>query len=104
MKAEKFCRTVFKYVTFKACVLAVGIPVLALCLLCSPIATSADNISKWKYYQITPPLHHDAKTMREFASDVKKLTKNELQITVYSRGELPYKPTEAVNIITKKIR
>ena len=54
---------------------------------------------KWKYYHITPPLHHDVSTMREFAADVQKLTNDQLQIKVYSLGEVPYKPTEAVSII-----
>lgn len=57
------------------------------------------NIAKWKYYYYTPPLHHDTVTMKDFAKDVQQLTNNELQMTIYPGGELPYSPTEAVNIV-----
>lgn len=72
---------------------------LAVCFLGVPFKAQAEGPVKWKYYHITPPLHHDVSTMREFASDVQKLTNGELQIKVYSLGEVPYKPTEAVSVI-----
>ena len=57
------------------------------------------NITKWKYYYYTPPLHHDTLTMKDFAKDIQQLTNNELQMMIYPGGELPYPPTEAVNIV-----
>jgi len=72
------------------------------CSWALPHSAQAEGPIKWKYYHITPPLHHDVSTMREFASDVEKLTNGELQIKVYSLGEVPYKPTEAVSIIQER--
>lgn len=69
------------------------------CIGALPFTAHAAGPIKWKYYHITPPLHHDVSTMREFAADVQKLTNGELQIKVYSLGEVPYKPTEAVSVI-----
>ncbi len=57
------------------------------------------SIVKWKYYYYTPPLHHDTVTMKDFAKDVQQLTNNTVQVTIFPGGELPYPPTEAVNIV-----
>ena len=59
----------------------------------------AQDTTTWKYYGITPPMHHDSVTMKEFAKDVQQLTHNQLQIVVHTGGELPYRPTEAINIV-----
>jgi TRAP-type C4-dicarboxylate transport system substrate-binding protein len=59
----------------------------------------AQDVNKWKYYYFTPPLHHDTVTMREYAKEVQQLTGNDLQITIYPGGELPYRPPEAINIV-----
>ena len=67
-----------------------------------PFETRAQNVAKWKYYYYTPPLHHDTVTMKEFAKEVQQLTGNQVQITIYPGGELPYPPTEAVNIVRDK--
>jgi len=64
-----------------------------------PSNALAQPATNWKYYYFTPPLHHDTVTMKEFARDIQALTNNELQITIYPGGELPYRPTEAVNIV-----
>ena len=85
----------------KGLLMSIGLILAALaCVVIGmPIAANAQNVVKWKYYHITPPMHHDVKTMREFAKEVQEKTHDQLQITVYSLGELPYKPTEAVSII-----
>lgn len=72
---------------------------IAFIVIGMPIAANAQSPVKWKYYHITPPMHHDVRTMREFAKEVQEKTNDQLQMTVYSLGELPYKPTEAVTII-----
>jgi TRAP-type transport system periplasmic protein len=80
----------------------IGFFLIIIPFFCSwalPHTAQAEGPIKWKYYHITPPLHHDVSTMREFASDVQKLTNGELQIKVYSLGEVPYKPTEIVSVI-----
>jgi TRAP-type C4-dicarboxylate transport system substrate-binding protein len=64
-----------------------------------PTKAWVQNVTKWKYYYYTPPLHHDTVTMKDFAKDVQQLTNNELQMTIYPGGELPYPPTEAVSIV-----
>jgi hypothetical protein len=67
-----------------------------------PFETRAQNVSKWKYYYYTPPLHHDTVTMKEFAKEVEQLTGNQVQITIHPGGELPYPPMEALNIVRDK--
>jgi len=64
-----------------------------------PTKAWVQNVTKWKYYYYTPPLHHDTVTMKDYAKDVQEQTKDELQITILPGGELPYAPTEAVNIV-----
>ncbi len=64
-----------------------------------PTKAWVQNVMKWKYYYYTPPLHHDTVTMKDFAKDVQQLTNGTVQITIFPGGELPYPPTEAVNIV-----
>ena len=64
-----------------------------------PTKAWVQNVMKWKYYYYTPPLHHDTVTMKDFAKDVQQLTNSTVQITIFPGGELPYAPTEAVNIV-----
>ena len=76
-----------------------GIILCAVSLGIFPFAASAKNVTQWKYYNITPPLHHNTLLLKEFAKEVEQLTNGQLQITIYAGGELPYPPTEAVNIV-----
>ena len=76
-----------------------GLMLGAASLAGMPSQLLAQNVNKWKYYYFTPPLHHDTVTMREYAKEVQQLTNNDLQITVYPGGELPYRPPEAINIV-----
>lgn len=76
-----------------------GIILCAVSLGVFPFKAAAKNVIKWKYYQITPPLHHDSITFKEFTKEVERLTNGQLQITAHTGGELPYRPNEAVNIV-----
>ena len=76
-----------------------GLVLGAVSLAGVPYNTLAQSVNKWKYYYFTPPLHHDTVTMKEYAKEIQQLTNGQLQITVYPGGELPYRPTEAVNIV-----
>lgn len=76
-----------------------GILLAAASVASVPVRLSAENSTNWKYYYYTPPMHHDTVTMKEFAGEVKQLTGNRLDITIFPGGELPYPPPEAVNIV-----
>lgn len=76
-----------------------GIILFAISLGVFPFKAAGKNVTKWKYYQITPPLHHDSITFKEFTKEVERLTNGQLQITAHTGGELPYRPNEAVNIV-----
>lgn len=62
----------------------------------------AQKVTKWKYFYISPPMHHDTIAMNEFSKEVQQLTNSQLQIVIYPGGELPYPPTVAVNIVRDK--
>jgi TRAP-type transport system periplasmic protein len=55
--------------------------------------------AKWRYYAYTPPLHQYTKMLRELAQEVEQKTNKQLQISVFPGGELPYNPTEVLNIV-----
>ena len=55
--------------------------------------------AKWRYYAYTPPLHQYTKMLKEVAQEVEQKTNKRLQITVFPGGELPYNPTEVLNIV-----
>jgi TRAP-type C4-dicarboxylate transport system substrate-binding protein len=98
MKNRKNCSE-FKTV-IKRKGLGISFCFLVVVLLWSmPINAFAQNTTTWKYYGITPPMHHDSVRLKEFAKDVKQLTNNQLQIVIYTGGELPYRPTEAISIV-----
>jgi TRAP-type C4-dicarboxylate transport system substrate-binding protein len=76
-----------------------GLILGAISLAGVPYNALAQSVSKWKYYYFTPPMHHDTVTMKEYAKEIQQRTNDQLQITIYPGGELPYRPTEAVNIV-----
>ena len=76
-----------------------GLILGAISLAGVPYNILAQSVNKWKYYYFTPPMHHDTVTMKEYAKEIEQRTNGQLQITVYPGGELPYRPTEAVNIV-----
>jgi TRAP-type transport system periplasmic protein len=64
-----------------------------------PNLSFAQGVIKWRYYSYTPPLHHYTKLLVEMAKEVARRTNNRLQITVVTAGEVPYNPTESLNIV-----
>ncbi len=64
-----------------------------------PSLSIAQEVIKWRYYSYTPPLHHYTRLLVEMATEVAKRTENRLQITVVTAGEVPYNPTESLNIV-----
>ena len=76
-----------------------GALLAAASLTSVPARLFAENSVNWKYYYYTPPMHHDTVTMKAFAGEIKQLTGNRLDITIFPGGELPYPPPEAVNIV-----
>jgi TRAP-type C4-dicarboxylate transport system substrate-binding protein len=76
-----------------------GIVLGAASMATIPSNLLAEKTTNWKYYYYTPPLHHDTVTMKEYAKEVQQLTGNQLQMTIFPGGELPYPPFEAANIV-----
>lgn len=64
-----------------------------------PNLTFAQGVIKWRYYSYTPPLHHYTKLLIDMAGEVARRTDNRLQITVVTAGEVPYNPTQSLNIV-----
>lgn len=64
-----------------------------------PNLTIAQEAIKWRFYSYTPPLHHYTKLCVDMAAEVARRTDNRLQITVVTAGEVPYNPTESLDIV-----
>jgi TRAP-type C4-dicarboxylate transport system substrate-binding protein len=75
-------------------------PILGLVLICTP-ATSWSQTNNWKYYGFTALRNPVTQLMVDFAKEAKTLTKGQIDIKVFSRGELPYTPGDAVAIASK---
>lgn len=65
----------------------------------APALVRSQEVIKWRYYAYTPPLHQYTLLLKEFAQEVEQKTNKRLQITVFPGGELPYNPTEVLNIV-----
>jgi TRAP-type C4-dicarboxylate transport system substrate-binding protein len=99
MASKKNGSELIKGITRRDFLKDTGLVLGAISLASMPYNTLAQSVSKWKYYYFTPPLHHDTVTMKEYAKEIQQRTDDQLQITIYPGGELPYRPTEAVNIV-----
>jgi TRAP-type transport system periplasmic protein len=64
-----------------------------------PDFARAQEAVKWRFYSYTPPFHHFTKLLVKMAQEVARRTNNRFQITVVTAGEVPYNPTESLNII-----
>lgn len=89
MSKRDFLRTIF-----------FTLSVFAVLSLCIP-AKSWSQSNKWKYYGFTASRNPVTQLMVDFAKEAKELTKGQLDIRVYSQGELPYEPGDAVSITSK---
>jgi TRAP-type C4-dicarboxylate transport system substrate-binding protein len=73
---------------------------LGLLLVCAPQTTWSQTVN-WKYYGFTALRNPVTQLMVDFAKEAKTLTKVKIDIRVFSRGELPYEPSDAVAIASK---
>ena len=62
---------------------------------------SAQQAFKYKYFAFTAMGNPMTKLLVDFSKEAKELTKNQLDIRVYPQGELPYQPSDAVDISSK---
>jgi len=71
-------------------------------LLTSSVVASEIN---WKLFSYLPSSEKVVQTYKEMADDIYKSSKERLKITVYSAGELPYKPVDGIKIVsTNKVQ
>jgi len=56
---------------------------------------------KYKYFAFTPMGNPMTQLLVDYSRELKELTKNQLDIRVYPQGELPYQPSDAVDISSK---
>ena len=89
MSRKDFLRTMF-----------VTVAIFGVLCLCVP-STTWSQTNKWKYYGFTAARNSVTQLMVDFAKEAKELTKGQLDIRVYSQGELPYEPGDAVSITSK---
>jgi TRAP-type C4-dicarboxylate transport system substrate-binding protein len=68
-------------------------------LLGMPNLSFGQKTTKWRFYMYTPPAHHYTRLMTEMAKEIARRTNNEFQITVVTAGEVPYNPTQALDIV-----
>jgi TRAP-type C4-dicarboxylate transport system substrate-binding protein len=64
-----------------------------------PGMSFSQKTTKWRFYMYTPPGHHYTRLMAEMAKEIAQRTNNEFQITVVTAGEVPYNPTQALDIV-----
>ena len=64
-------------------------------------SASAQQTFKYKYFSFTPMASFGTQFLVQFAKEAKELSKNRLDIRVYPQGELPYQPTDAIDISSK---
>ena len=56
---------------------------------------------KYKYFAFTAMGNPMTQLLVDYSKEVKEATKNQLDIRVYPQGELPYQPSDAVDISSK---
>ncbi len=77
--------------------------VFLLTVLLSSNAIAADI--NWKFFSYLPSSEKVVQTYKEMAGDIYKASKERLKITIYSAGELPYKPVDGIKIVaTNKVQ
>jgi len=88
-----------KVMTRRALLKGIGISFGGVMLSGTPNLALTQEVIKWRYYAYTPPLHQYTRLLKEMAQEVEQKTNKRLQIAVYPGGELPYAPTEVLNIL-----
>ena len=63
----------------------------------------AKDQSNWRFYMYTPPGHHYTRIMKEMSADIAAQTQDKLKITVVTAGEVPYNPTQVLDIVRGRL-
>jgi TRAP-type transport system periplasmic protein len=80
--------------------------IVFICMLTVIFSTTVGMTAEkhlWKFAVHSPSVHVYTKIYKELAVMIKEATNGEVEVTMYSAGELPYKPTEFLKMCSKGV-